>query len=151
MNTMKLKKDSWHYKLIKNIGGHSPEFYTDLCSYFWAVIFTLMWATVLTIIAVSVFYVAVIAPLMYLAVCLQYGWFKVPDEVALGLGIDLALIIVAIASITAHYIYEYREKQRTKDYEYYDIHGRFPEKTQGFLSLAWAKFKHKTCHRIEFL
>lgn len=148
---IKLKKNSWHYKLIKIIGGHNPEFYTDFCSYFWAVIFTSVYAIVLTIIAVSVFYVAVIAPLMYLAVCLQYGWFSIPLEVAIGLGIDAGLTVIAIVTIGGNYIYERREKQRIKDYENFVMHGHLPEKTQGFLSLAWKKFKDKTCHKIEFL
>ena len=150
MNAIKLKKNSWHYKLIKKFGHHKPELYTDFCSYFWAVIFSSIWTTVLITIAVSIFYVSVIAPLMYLVVCLQYGWFQIPQEVALGIGIDLALMIIIIASITGYYINEYKHKQLEKDNEYFNIHGHFPERTQWFLSLAWKKFKDKTCHKIEF-
>ena len=143
MNTMKLKKNSWHYKLVKNFSDVRPEAITDFCTYFREVVWSLFGATILTVIGIVVFYICAVAPLTYLTVGLQYGWFQMPYEVITGLSIDLVALFVVIIGETIH-------RSRVKRYAYFDIHGRFPEKSQGFISLAWAKFKDKTCHKIEF-
>jgi hypothetical protein len=143
MNTMKLKKNSWHYKLVKNFSDVRPEAITDFCSYFREVVWSLFGATFLTAIGICVFYVSVVAPLMYLTVGLQHGWFQMPYEVITGLSIDLVALFVVIIGETIH-------RRRVKENAYYDIHGHFPKRSQGFFSLAWAKFKDKTCHKIEF-
>ena len=42
-NEMKVNKKSWHYRLLHQTMEGCPEFeYNNLCSYFWALVFTLV-------------------------------------------------------------------------------------------------------------
>lgn len=132
MKTLKLNKDSWHYKLAMQYDRHVPD-NTDICSYtrllFAAMSLMAFAITILTLLAGTILFTI-------------GGWFAylfgfplhgavVPFTFIYG----GATIVIGIVAAKAHY-----------DEHKYDK----PKKEPGFVRTAYRSWKDKFCVKVEF-
>jgi hypothetical protein len=96
-------------------------------------------------------FILVVAPLLYLAVGLQYQFFEPSKEVAVGLVLDVGLLLIYVWFLVSDWLADRRELKRQKFYdEYVKNNYKKVEKKPSFVITAWCTFKDKTCFRIEF-
>lgn len=153
MRTLHFNKNSWHYKAALLASSNHYDIPENFCNYFWRVIF----GSFLTLLLLGIFslftFLTVIAPILYLVVCLQYGTFWPPAEVVVGIVLDIIIMIgVAHFYITENILPEYKKKRAAKRLKLMED-GIYPESTPkepGFIVTAWRTFKDKTCFKIEF-
>lgn len=150
MKPLTFSKNSWHYRLVYFIKGNCWS--NDFCSYFWEVVGSLVWAIFCFCLVLLTLSFTIIFPLTYLIVGLQYGFFKMPNEVIAGLIMDIGFIIITVAFyIVEDWIPQYQERKRTKHYEEFVKNGyKHIDKEPSFIVQSYHKFKDKTCVKVEF-
>ena len=131
MKEFVLKKSSWHYK-IANFGGRYAYYCDDICEY------TRKFFTGLLSIIFLTAVIGTVGGLYLYGFGNVIGWlfldYKLEPPVAMFFGINLALLAIVA--------YEAVKKV---------LSNRKPvHKEPGFVSLAYDKFKNKTCSRIRF-
>ena len=150
MNTLKFNKNSWHYQLVRAVKDewHISD---NFCGYFWDVIISGSILLLMLAMITMCLFVLVVAPLLYLAVGLQYQFFEPPPEVAVGLVLDVGLLLIYVWFLVSDWLADRRELKRQKFYdEYVKNNYKKVEKKPSFVITAWRTFKDKTCFRIEF-
>ncbi len=150
MNTLKFNKNSWHYQLVRAVKDewHISD---NFCGYFWDVIISGSILLLMLAMTAMCLFVLVVAPLLYLAVGLQYQFFEPPKEVAVGLVFDVGLLLIYVWFLVSDWLADRRELKRQKFYdEYVKNNYKKVEKKPSFVITAWRTFKDKTCFRIEF-
>ena len=150
MKPLTFSKNSWHYRLVCFMKGNCWS--NDFCSYFWEVVGALVLTIVCFCLGLFTLSVTIVFPLTYLIVGLQYGFFKMPNEVIAGLIMDIGFIIVTIVFyIIERWIPQYQERKRMKHYEEFVKNGyKHVNKEPSFIVQSWRKFKDKTCVKVEF-
>lgn len=153
MRTLHFNKNSWHYKAALLASSNHYDIPENFCNYFWRVFLGLFLTLLLIWVVVIFAFLTVIAPILYLVVCLQYGTFGAPVEVVVGGVLDIIIMIgVAHFYITENILPEYKKKRAAKRLKLMED-GIYPESTPkepGFIVTAWRTFKNKTCFKIEF-
>ncbi len=150
MNTLKFNKKSWHYQLVRAVKDewHISD---NFCGYFWDVIISGSILLLMLAMITMCLFILVVAPLLYLAVGLQYQFFELPKEVAVGLVFDVGLLLIYVWFLVSDWLADRRELKRQKFYdEYVKNNYKKVEKKPSFVITAWRTFKDKTCFRIEF-
>ena len=150
MNTLKFNKNSWHYQLVRAVKDewHISD---NFCGYFWDVIISGSILLLMLAMTAMCLFILVVAPLLYLAVGLQYQFFELPKEVAVGLVLDAGILVGCIICLISDWLADRRELKRQKFYdEYVKNNYKKVEKKPSFVITAWRTFKDKTCFRIEF-
>jgi hypothetical protein len=145
MLTFDLKKDSWHMWLANfgnvRIGSYMKETGTDICTYTRAV---LIGTAMLAFVSLAVFGFSVWIMLgLYGIFEYFFAGVELPIESATLIGVVLSLTILVSWITTTVKIKEYIQNKRDKAY------GK-PPTSPGFLTLAYRKFKDKTCFKINF-
>ena len=150
MNTLKFNKNSWHYQLVRVVKDewHISD---NFCGYFWDVIISGSILLLMLAMITMCLFILVVAPLLYLAVGLQYQFFEPSKEVAVGLVLDVGLLLIYVWFLVSDWLADRRELKRQKFYdEYVKNNYKKVEKKPSFVITAWRTFKDKTCFRIEF-
>lgn len=135
---MKIQQNSWHFKLAKFSGLYMYKgMKTNFCSYFWSVVLG-----VCKLIAYAVGIVVALFLLIgsYYELFMWYFHGKNMSDGAIMVVIISAgcAISLAVAWALVKYL-DYR----------YEHKSEVIEKEPGFMSLAYQKFKHKTCVKVE--
>lgn len=151
MKTSLLSKDSWHWHLAHTYGNAKMwdvwdgEKYVDIyegnfCKYFWQVVGGALWAMVITAI-LAILGWCIVDFFLWSAVWLMYHRIDTPMGAALFIGMLGILVFLCVVGGVAHRATALRTKMRQKSN--YKIH------EPGFFTLAYRKFKDKTCFKIE--
>jgi hypothetical protein len=135
MQTITLNKNSWHYRLATKYQDNKyPS--ENFCEYFWAVVKG-FFAAVLIYVVISILIGGVLDFLIWSFVCLNYGYIT-PNPFSLV--IVFALSWLGIIFLAAYFKDKKQERLRLSE---------VPVKI-SFFTLAYGKFKEKTCVKIEF-
>lgn len=141
MKEFNLKWNSWH-RWIANFGGDRVGHETDICRYTRAFLTGLFWLFVVGCLGLAV--------LSFFGIVLLNIWDMIFNDgtilppTAIFLGVAGALGFLA-AFVTAKEVYE----QRQWDREVADLAAGIVREP-GFLTLAYRKFKDRTCFKIRF-
>ena len=135
---MKVKQNSWHFKLAKFAGMYSfSGMKTDFCSYFWSVIFgvgkILLWT-------LAIFVSCVLFVGSYYELYMWYFHGVKMSEGAITVVILTTSVAGAVLTVFLLMKYLHYRDEHKKEYE---------RKEPGFLLQSYRKFKHKTCIKIE--
>lgn len=146
MMTLKLNRDSWHYKFVKNVVG-MPWYVNDICSYttrfFWSVVLSLL-ASIVVLAVTGILLSGV------------YGWVQLflghpptkgHDGFAPFMVID-ALIVVAAVIITAFFGIK-KGVLAFADYLSDNAKPTTP-KEPWLIETMYKHFKEKTCVQIDW-
>ncbi len=131
MKSYTLKRNSWHYWLAKN--GGLWEHNTDICTYIRKVIIGTIKMIAVCIAAGASGAIAVLGT-VNLVSALFYG--------AQINGLGAIVIAVLVTMVLIFFAFVYVEKVQPR------LNRKRVEKEPGFVSLAYTKFKDKTCARI---
>jgi hypothetical protein len=135
MESLKIKKDSWHYKLAKfGSFGHIRYYSYDICSYTKDVIKGLLLGF-MAFLAILTFIYCIGDALAFLAVISVYGiWFEPgwPAQIILTLIITVGLFLLFFV------IYPIVDNIVNLDYN-----------TDKFVPSAYRSFKNKFCIKVE--
>jgi hypothetical protein len=151
MKKLTYSKNSWHYRLARQIGyspdwgyddeGNSNKDFGDICSYWRHVVGAVL---VIAIIFAIIYVVATLSVhlIMGIVFSLLYGmWLGTLVAEAtlffIGAGITLLVIFEGIPRVYSSY----------KEYRY--DHPKQP-KPDGFIKEAYRSFKNKTCVQVKF-
>lgn len=154
MKTETVNVNSWHYRLATTYGPVSTwrlaRGEADFCSYLRGVFLGLLLVFFITAMG-SILTVGLIGmPMIYVvSSILELGWHFPPAEVGIFLVFDLAIAIFGFFmwfhlsgnfAKTVNAVIIALGKNATEKYV---------EKEPGFVSLAYRKFKEKTCFRLQ--
>jgi hypothetical protein len=135
MESLKIKKDSWHYKLAKFGARHGYVPYSsDICSYTKHVIWGLLLGF-MAFLAIFTFICGIGNTLAFLAAISVYGIWLEPDwpaQVILILSISVGLFLLVFL------IYPIVDNIVNSDYN-----------TDKFVPSAYRSFKNKFCIKVE--
>lgn len=152
MKILQFNKKTWHYKLVSyTMDEHHIS--DNFCGYFWSVICCMIGWSMCISFLITLFYIMILSPLIYLAVVLQYGLFEASQIVVGGVTLDLILLFGMIFFYTFDvWIPKKQEERRKRNYE--KMLAKLEETPiptpPGFIVTAWRTFKYKTCFKIEF-
>lgn len=117
---MKLKKNSWHYKLNESFDDYGGDFDVDFCSYFWKTVQRLFLITIL-----------IISFLSFIGLLLYKWYISIP-----------AILIILLSSFIGKKVGTYAKHNKIQEH--------LSNRSVGFFKASWIKFKNKTCHRIHW-
>lgn len=142
MQTVKIKRDTWHYKFIMRVADPSESKLYDTCSYRYYLIKSAVMALSAALVLL-VLVVLVLAP--YVAAALYYLGYSL-DEQSLGmaLGSFLAQLIIA-AGAAMMYITVAVKRKRIEKREA----RKYSTEEPGTIRTLWLNFKEKVCSKIE--
>lgn len=135
MKTFELKRDSWHYKAADFGSSFGVPRETDICRYFWLVLRGVLLFTFAATVLVGIGGVlgfSIANGLM----SLFFGWELLPISV---IGLSIISGFFAVIGYVVCYRY-FKDKIRSIENK--------PVEESGFVTLAYRKFKDKTCARI---
>lgn len=147
-----LKQDSWHMRVANfgnvRIGEYMKREGTDICTYTRAF---MIGAALLTfcIIALSLFATLIVSGLYGIFAYFFGSLAEMPPESVMLIGVVIGLSLLASLITITTKISDYRREKRHKAYK--DSTLGLPPPTPGFLTLAYRKFKDKTCFKINFV
>lgn len=144
----KLSQNSWHFKLanfgVSSFDRRVSSYGSDICEYIRALFVGTFWFC-----AASAFVALVASWIGYslydLVTVIIYGGIMSPGTI-------LFLIIVLSLSLIAgvaylHEVYKDRKEEALREAI---MKGEYKEPDPSFMTLAYRKFKNKTCFKIEF-
>jgi hypothetical protein len=148
MLSFNLKKDSWHMRVANfggtRIGKYQQEYGTDICTYTRA----FLWGAlgIIASVIVSVAFIVWLGFALYGLGAYALGAIsELPLETFVLLGICfVALLTITLAFLTEKF-HDYKREKRLRQYA-----SGLPPPEPGFVTLAYRKFKNKTCFKIEF-
>jgi hypothetical protein len=149
MEPLKLKKDSWHYRLaVVYAGNKHRRAPFDICSYTKSAIWGLFLVVFYTVILSGFFGFTMLRSSMEIAMELLGPGYSLFVVVFTSLGVLLGVLLLAFLGILIVYgiVYAFFE---FKDYLGNKSSG-FETKEPGFLKEAFRSFKGKFCKKIEF-
>lgn len=150
MQTVKLKENSWHYRLANTYGFNYFKS-QDICTYIRSMLVGLFFAFAIVALVTAVALPFAVT-LMNAIVYFQTGVFHFDEMVMASIAFGIAAFIIAIIAT----IVTIKEKRAQKKYE--EMRDRImkglpvveePVKTRSFFSAWYQKLHDKTCFRIE--
>ncbi len=149
MKQFTLNADSWHFRLAnygrKRVSNYEVRHGTDFCTYMRAVVQgafkALLTYTLFAVVLVWVGYG--VYDLAMLAMDTERDIFPSTIFLFMVLATFLLLLCVALVGGSFNYVRERIQQRRWKS-------GNTGRVTPGFLTLAYRKFKDKTCFKIKF-
>lgn len=151
MQTVKLKENSWHYRLARTYGTFNSYKSQDICTYTRSMLVGLFFAFAI-VTFVTAFTLPFAVTLMNAIVYFQTGVFHFDEMTMASIGfVILAAIIAVIATIER--IKEKRAEKKLEEMSLRIMKGlpvaEEPVKTRSFFSAWYQKLHDKTCFRIE--
>ena len=147
----KLNHESWHFKLANfacdSMNRRVSRHGTNICEYTRAIMFGTFWF-LMAVFFSGLFGVWIGYSIYDTVTCLIYGGMPVPSTF-IFLGTVMSLLAMTGVYVAVEKYKEHKEakiEQSIIDGTWKDPHKRNP----SFLTLAYRKFKDKTCFRIEF-
>lgn len=144
MKTFKLSNKSWHYHIVKTYSSLDEWFLNrgvDFCEYLRALIAGIL-AIILIILGASIVLSILLYPLISIVAQFDIG-FHIPDDFTI-----IILITESIALSVFGVVLYAHDKSR-------NIYKRKRQKVvecdPGFYTLAYRKFKEKTCFKVEIV
>jgi hypothetical protein len=148
MLAFNLKKDSWHMWVANfgntRIGEYTQKHGTDICTYirafFWGALGVIVCAVGIVLGATWIGFA------LYGLGAYALGFInEIPGESFILFGICfVALLIITLVFLTEKY-HDYKREKRRRQYA-----SGLPPPEPGFVTLAYRKFKDKTCFKINF-
>lgn len=142
MKTFELSKDSWHYRIV-TVYTSCNEWeinrgYVDFCAYLRYLFFGMFW--ILTIIAIVslLSFGFVLVPLIYFVSMFELGAHLPPLEISAILSVDFTVALMTMFAVIQSSENPITLKRFRLD----------PNREPGFWTLAYRKFKDKTCFKI---
>ena len=135
MNTIKLNRNSWHYKLVNLLTSYLDTDHPDICGYRSALLMSFVWILLILICATLTMDV-VCDTLIGLSFSLFYGQWML--SVMAQVTIMMAMAIIAGAFSV--YMLRWLSTKRTS-----------PKADPGFVRQAFRSWKDKYCSRIEIV
>lgn len=139
MKTLKLNKNSWHYKMVHRHDRFFDEYDLDICSYMRKVIygvFMYILATLIVTFAATAGSILIIETILSIAFGIYYGMDLFSEIGAAGI---LLLFVGVIAYMVFSTIKMLTNRVDTAI------------KHDGFVKNAYKSYKEKFCARVEFL
>ena len=154
MKTETVNVNSWHYRLATTYGLVSTYWLArgegDFCSYLRGVFLGMLFVFLITVLGTILTAGLVGMPLIWLAASvLELGWHFPPAEVGVFLLFDGVIAIMAFFGwfhLSGNYA---KTVKAVKIALGANSEKTVVEKEPGFVSLAYRKFKEKTCFRLQ--
>jgi len=143
-----LSANSWHFKLANfgssEFGRRVSVHGSNICEYIRAMMAGTFWLMVsLTFLGLAALWVGF--SIHDLAMCIMNGGLIAPYTL-----IFLVLVACAVAVPVVVYLHERHKERKEQAFNEAIMKGEWKEPEPSFLTLAYRKFKNKTCFRIEF-
>ena len=140
MKTIKINKNSWHYRLIDKYTTEPVWHIDNFCEYFWGVARGIFSVFLIIGCGSIISWIMVGEPIMYAITGFDPVFLDGNDGLQIGLMIwGIILFVFSISFTTLKY------------QEYKDAHSKkYVDEPDSFIYTAYKSFKDKVCFKIEY-
>lgn len=150
MKTIKIHKDSWHYRIVKVYTSTNPQYIDNLCEYNRRVLLGIIHIGFLIFLA-TIIAIPMLSPVFYGVLYLIYGFSDIGEDqvtvVVMGGVIWGFSISFYIGDVLWNSVF-FNPKQWAQQQDY-EVKLEQQYKKDSYVGATWKSFKEKVCLRIE--